>query len=84
MIPPASDNAQELVHVTKNRARPARGRRPPTRASAAQNNSVVGPEIVSANVDEGVDTFFKEPAIRPVSAVSVSLHLAYFLLKERF
>ncbi|XP_046842797.1 F-actin-uncapping protein LRRC16A-like [Xenia sp. Carnegie-2017] len=66
---PANENTQELVHVTKNRARPARGRRPPTRASAAQNNSVVGPEIVSANVDEGVDTFFKEPAIRPVSAV---------------
>jgi hypothetical protein len=65
---PVSTPPKELVHVTKNRPRPAKGRRPPTRASAGQQNSAAGPEIVVDNFDVGIDSFFNKPAGRPRSA----------------
>ena len=69
-------DTKQLVHVTKNRPRPARGRRPPTRAPGGQQNSVVGPEIVVDNFDDGIDSFFSKPAVRPQSAAYV---FCYFL-----
>ncbi|XP_028409927.1 F-actin-uncapping protein LRRC16A-like isoform X2 [Dendronephthya gigantea] len=58
-----------LVHVTKNRPRPARGRRPPTRATGGQQNTAVGPETVDENFDAGIESFFNKPvATRPQSA----------------
>ena len=69
---------KELVHVTKNRPRPARGRRPPTRASGGggQQNSVVGPEVVVDNFDDGIDSFFSKPHVRPHSAAYVLFFVA--------
>ena len=65
-VPVAS--SQELVHHTKNRARPARGRRPPTRPSA-QQGAPVGPQVEVDTLDVGLDNFFTKSAARPHSAV---------------
>jgi hypothetical protein len=70
---PTETAPKGLVHVTKNRAKPARGRRPPTRAPGGQQNSVAaaGPEIVVDNFDAGIDSFFNKPVVRPQSAAYV-------------